>query len=100
MKNVVIISLLMSVISPAAIAYTTCPNQTLTEVFSDGSHTYLGINGGLRGQILSSRLDYKAMVSIALSARISDKKVTIRYKNDGVTCGAAAWNEEISGIGI
>ena len=40
------------------------------------------------------------MVSIALSARISDKKVTIRYKNDGVTCGAAAWNEEISGIGI
>jgi hexokinase len=102
MNKVVIISLLMSVISPVAVAvaYTSCPNQTLTEVFADGSHTYLGINGGLKGQILSSRLDYKTMVSIALSARISDKKVTIRYKNDGVTCGAAAWNEEISGIGI
>jgi len=54
----------------------------------------------LKGMILSTRDDYKTMVSIALAARMADKKVTIRYKNDGVTCGNAAWNEQIGGISI
>ena len=97
MKKIVLI--ILATITSYSHAYTSCENQVLTKVFNDGSNTYIG-TGGLNGRISNTKADYKGMLSILLSARVAGKPVEIRYERDGVQCGNAAWNEEISGVGI
>jgi len=100
MKKIVLCIFVILGFSETSLAYTSCPNQTLTKVFSDSVNTYLG-TGGLNGIIRkTTTVDYQTMVSIALAAKISGTPVEIRYKRDGVICGSAAWNEEISGVGV
>ena len=88
--------------SESTFAYTECTNLTITQVFNDSENTYI-LTGGLNqfnGVISSTLAEYKTMVSIAIAARMPNAKAHIRYKNDNVVCGSAAWDEEIIGIGV
>lgn len=101
MKKIFVFGLMLLGFSNLSMAYSTCANQNISKVFNDGHHTYIGIgDNSLSGVIPSTKSEYQTMISIVLSAKMSNAKVEVRYKNDGVNCNNPAWNEEISGVGL
>lgn len=101
LKNALLI-LSLVFISNHASAFTDCPNVTIGFIFNDGAHTYLGESGlsNLVGVIKNTNPQYEKLVSIAMAARVSGEKVTIRYQEDSVSCNAAIWSTTIRGIGF
>ena len=99
-KKFVCSALIMSLASPA-LSYKSCPDYEIGHIFSDGNHVYIGRSAdNLDGIITNTKADYQAMVSIALAARGSSEKVTVRYRDDAVNCDNPTWNAEIIGIGF
>lgn len=95
-----IAALCFLMVSPLAYGYTEC-QVTLTKVFTDdGGNFYVATGGYLNGYIPPGGQNYAPSVAAAMAARASDRPVIIRYQNDGVVCGSAAWNEVISGLGF
>lgn len=98
MKKVFALCLLL--ISQLAHGFTEC-QVTLTRVFTDGGGNFFIATGGyLNGYIPPGAPGFSSSVAAAMAARASDRPAIVRYQNDGVTCGSAAWNEVISGIGF
>jgi hypothetical protein len=82
-------------------AYTEC-NVVLTRVLAavDGNF-YIATGSYLNGMLeYTPDPGYKNAVAIAIAARASGAPVLVRYLNDGVVCGSAAWSERIIAIGM
>jgi len=90
--------------STHAFGYTECAGLTLTKVWVDvNGNFFIGTAGGssLNGYIDAANASrYTTAVSIALTARASATPVTIRYSSNGITCGQAAFDALIIGIGM
>jgi len=100
-----ILSITLFALSQSSFAYTECSNLTVTHIFNDGGQTYLGFNNPdnqqLNGYLDVDSSQYGELVSIALSARVSDKKVRIRYSDDNLNCSQLpSWNTRIQAIGF
>lgn len=96
-KNVLFV---LAFASPHAHGYTEC-QLTLTKVFTDnGGNFFIATGGYLNGYIPPGGPNYSPSVAAAMAARASDRPAIVRYTNDGVVCGGAAWNERIEGIGF
>jgi hypothetical protein len=101
MKLSLALTLIACMLTGNAHAYTQCTGLALTGVFTDnGGNLFVSTGGYQNGYVPPTMPGYKTAVAIALAAMTSGALVTIRYARDGVVCGAAAWNEEIAGIGM
>ena len=91
-------AVLFLVFSDAALAYTECPSIMLTKIWTDVDGAFFVATGGyLNGYISATS---KHSVGIAINAYNIGRPVIIRYARDGVVCGSAVWDEQISGIGM
>jgi hypothetical protein len=106
-NNAVLVTCLVAAICASfaanTYAYTECPGLVVKRVFTDaGGNLLVGTDpaGNLNGFIAPSAPAFKTVVAIALSAKLSGSPVTIRYSNNGVSCGTASWGEPIEGIGM
>ena len=104
-KKIFLASALFMLSQPSFAAYTVCTNLTVTHIFNDGGQTYLGFNSpdsqALNGYLDRDATQYKELVSIALSARVSGKKVRIRYTDENINCSQLpSWNTRIQAIGF
>jgi hypothetical protein len=87
-------------VSPIAHGYTEC-QVTLTKVFTDNAGNFFIATGGyLNGYVPAGGPNYSPSIAAAIAARASDRPAIVRYQNDGIVCGGAAWNEKIDGIGF
>lgn len=89
---------LLTLLCNSASAYTDCPNIEITRIYKDVTGNFFIATGGyLNGYIDPSD---KAAIAMAIAAYTGGRRMLIRYSRDGVTCGAAAWNEPIGGVGL
>ncbi len=90
-------------IAKTATAYTECTDVTIEYIFNDGGNTFIGFTPNsdtLHGSIRSSQQEYKTLVSIAIAARTTGKKVKVRFLEDNLNCNSTPWNASIVGIGF
>lgn len=82
----------------ASFAYTECAPIYMTKIWSDvDGNFYIATGGYLNGYISSTA---KPSIAVAITAYTTGRPVIIRYGRDGVVCGSAAWNEQITSIGM
>lgn len=81
-----------------ASAYTECPAMMLTKVWDDVDGNFFVATGGYLNGYISPTA--KPAMAVAITAYTAGKPVIIRYGRDGVVCGSAAWNEQITAIGM
>jgi hypothetical protein len=92
------IGALLTLLCNLASAYTDCQNTEITRIYKDVTGNFFIATGGyLNGYIDPSD---KAAIAMVVTAYTSGRRMLIRYSRDGITCGAAAWNEIISGVGL
>lgn len=81
-----------------AFAYTECPPVVLTKVWSDVDGNFFIATGGYLNGYISPTA--KPSIAVAITAYTAGRPVIVRYARDGVSCGAAVWDERISAIGF
>ncbi|WP_157604919.1 hypothetical protein [Rhizobacter sp. Root16D2] len=87
----------------SASAFTECPGLTLTRIWTDvNGDFFIATGGDLNGRIpvAAYPVGAKPAVMVATAAYFARTKIKVRYKADGVSCGSARWDEEISSIGV
>lgn len=100
MKKVFIVIVIV-LFSGKVFAYTECPGLSLTRTHLDVDGNFFIATGAyLNGMIPNTSTNFSQSIAIALTGRTTGQLLTIRYSNDGVVCGSAAWNEIIIGIGL
>jgi len=97
----ILIAITITLLSSRAFGYTECPGLTLTKTHLDvDGHFFVATGGYLNGMIPHTSVNFSQSIAIAMTARASGKPALIRYANDGVICGNAAWNEQIISLGL
>jgi hypothetical protein len=81
-----------------ASAYTECPPIVMTKIWSDVDGNFFVATGGYLNGYISGTA--KPSIAVAIAAYTSGRPAIIRYGRDGVVCGSAAWNEQITSIGM
>jgi len=93
--SAVVLSMLLC---DAAFAYTECPPIVLTKIWSDVNGSFFIATGGYLNGYISATA--KPSIAIAIAAYTAGRPAIVRYGRDGVVCGSAAWDEQITSIGM